>query len=250
MAAMLAADAHVQVRAGGPPQSTASFISLPTPLTSSTSKGLSCRIWDWLYSGRNLFSASSRENEKVAWVRSLVPKEKNSASCARDSARMQARTTSIMVPNLKLTGCRHTRPPPACVDLVDVDLDRLQLLHRADLRHLDLRLHLDAGLGALGRGLEDGADLHLVDLREGDTQTHAAMAEHRVGLVQGTHLLQHGLLLGDGLLHHDRVDQPAQIVEVVRHLVRRVQQAHGAGQRGHAAGGHGQHAQVLKSCSN
>ena len=29
--------------------------------------------------GRNLFSASSREKEKVPWVRSLVPKEKNSA---------------------------------------------------------------------------------------------------------------------------------------------------------------------------
>jgi len=50
-----------------------------------------------------LFSASSRENEKVAWVRSLVPNEKNSASSARFSARMQARTTSIIVPNLQST---------------------------------------------------------------------------------------------------------------------------------------------------
>ena len=53
-----------------------------------------------LYIGRNLFSASSRENENVACVRSLVPKEKNSATSARFSARMQARTTSTMVPNL------------------------------------------------------------------------------------------------------------------------------------------------------
>ena len=83
------------------PQPTASSMSRPTPLTSSTSNGLSWRMRFWLYMGRNLFSASSREKEKVAWVRSLVPKEKNSASSARLSARMQARTTSIMVPNLK-----------------------------------------------------------------------------------------------------------------------------------------------------
>jgi aryl-alcohol dehydrogenase-like predicted oxidoreductase len=65
------------------PQSMASSISLPTPFSSSTSNGLSCRMWFWLYMGRNLFSASSRENEKVACVRSLVPKEKNSACSAR-----------------------------------------------------------------------------------------------------------------------------------------------------------------------
>jgi hypothetical protein len=47
-----------------------------------------------------LFSASSRENEKVAWVRSLVPKEKNSAISAMRCARMQARTTSSIEPNL------------------------------------------------------------------------------------------------------------------------------------------------------
>ena len=37
--------------------------------------------------------------EKVAWVRSFVPKEKIEATSARFSARMHARTTSTMVPN-------------------------------------------------------------------------------------------------------------------------------------------------------
>ncbi len=41
---------------------------------------------------------SSRENPKVSWVRSLVPNEKNSASCAISSAVMAPRGTSIIVP--------------------------------------------------------------------------------------------------------------------------------------------------------
>ena len=53
--------------------------------------------------GRTLVSASSRENENVACVRSLVPKDMNSASSAIRPARMQARTTSTMVPNLNGT---------------------------------------------------------------------------------------------------------------------------------------------------
>ncbi len=46
-----------------------------------------------------MFSASSREKLNVAWVKSFVPKLKNSARSARVPARMQARTTSIIVPN-------------------------------------------------------------------------------------------------------------------------------------------------------
>ena len=67
-----------------------------------------------LYIGRNLFSASSRENEKVAWVRSLVPKEKNSASSARLPARMQERTTSIMEPNLNATLVPYLSSTTSC----------------------------------------------------------------------------------------------------------------------------------------
>src|SRR5258708_20370621 len=48
----------------------------------------------------NARSASSREKPNVVWVRSLVPKEKNSASCAISPAVSAARGISIMVPNL------------------------------------------------------------------------------------------------------------------------------------------------------
>ena len=47
---------------------------------------------------RNLPSASSREKPSVVCVRSLVPNEKKSAVSAISSARMQARGSSIIVP--------------------------------------------------------------------------------------------------------------------------------------------------------
>ena len=45
-----------------------------------------------------LASTSSRENPSVVWVRSLVPKLKNSAWAAIRSAIRQARGSSIIVP--------------------------------------------------------------------------------------------------------------------------------------------------------
>ena len=43
-------------------------------------------------------STSSRENPNVIWVRSLVPKEKNSATAPMAAASMAARGVSIIVP--------------------------------------------------------------------------------------------------------------------------------------------------------
>jgi hypothetical protein len=43
-------------------------------------------------------AASSRLMPKAVWVRSLVPKEKNSAVSAISAARNDARGSSIMVP--------------------------------------------------------------------------------------------------------------------------------------------------------
>ena len=48
---------------------------------------------------------SSREKPKVIWVRSFVPKEKNSAARAILSAVSAARGISIMVPNLYSRNC-------------------------------------------------------------------------------------------------------------------------------------------------
>ena len=50
--------------------------------------------------GKNAASTSSREKPHAIWVRSLVPKEKNSADAAIRSARNAARGSSIMVPTL------------------------------------------------------------------------------------------------------------------------------------------------------
>ena len=69
----------------------------------------------------------------------------------------------------------------------------VELLLEADERDHDLGLHLDAGLLHLGRGLEDGAGLHLRDLGIADAEAAAAVAEHRVELVQGVHAGLHRL---------------------------------------------------------
>ena len=54
-----------------------------------------------------------------------------------------------------------------------------------DKRHHDLRDRRRAGAARhLGRRLENGARLHLGDLGIGNRKPHAAMAKHRVELVQ------------------------------------------------------------------
>src|SRR3712207_7700854 len=50
------------------------------------------------YAWKNAASTSSREKPQVIWVRSLVPKEKNSADWAISPAVSAARGTSIIVP--------------------------------------------------------------------------------------------------------------------------------------------------------
>ena len=50
------------------------------------------------YAEKNAASTSSREKPQVIWVRSLVPKEKNSAASAICPAVIAARGTSIIVP--------------------------------------------------------------------------------------------------------------------------------------------------------
>ena len=53
-----------------------------------------------MYFEKNAASTSSRENPQVIWVRSLVPKEKNSACSAISSAVTAARGSSIIEPTL------------------------------------------------------------------------------------------------------------------------------------------------------
>ena len=68
-------------------------------------------------------------------------------------------------------------------DGIDVALDQIELGLAGDQRHHDLRRdRLAAALGGLDRGLEDGARLHLGDLRIHDGEPAAAEAEHGVEL--------------------------------------------------------------------
>ena len=106
---------------------------------------------------------------------------------------------------------------------VDALLDQIEFGLAGDQRHHDFRRDRLAGFAAdFGRGLEDGARLHLGDFRIGDGEPAAAKAEHRIELVQfagavgellriGAHGLRH---LGDFLLGvrqkfvQRRIEQP------------------------------------------
>ena len=102
------------------------------------------------------------------------------------------------------------RDAVACLDLgahlVGAGADALELLHRDDLRHHDFRTYGNPGPEAAGLGLQDGADLHLVDFRVGDAETDTTMPEHRVDLVQVADLLQHQFLAGDDAVDEVLVD--------------------------------------------
>ena len=98
----------------------------------------------------------------------------------------------------------------------------LQFPFVADQRDHDLRQHGQAGARQLARGFHDGRDLGLVDLREGDAQPAAAVAQHRVQLVQDValraqpidrkaELRRQGFQVGVGLRQkfvQRRVEQP------------------------------------------
>ena len=113
---------------------------------------------------------SSRENPKVSCVRSLVPKEKNCASCAISSAVTAPRGTSIIVPTryLILTFMLLHHLGGHAID--DGLLVACSSLTMPDERDHHLGDGLDAFLRELARRLEDGARLHLGDLRVGDAR--------------------------------------------------------------------------------
>ena len=112
-------------------------------------------------------------------------------------------------------------------DLVDAGAHALQFLYGDDLRDHDFRTDLNPRLEATGLGFQDGPQLHFVDFRIRDAETDATMAEQRVDLVQVAHLLQHQFLLGD-----DAVD--VILVDAGVGALRLPQGVHG-GQRRRAA---------------
>ena len=75
-------------------------------------------------------------------------------------------------------------------DAIDDRLLIAQLLHEADQRNHDFRDDLQPFLVQPAGRLDDGARLHLGDFRVGDAEPDAAMAEHRVELVELLDALQ------------------------------------------------------------
>ncbi len=63
---------------------------------------------------------------------------------------------------------------------VDQFLQNVEFGAHRNQRDHDFRIHLLAGLGDLGLGLEYGAGLHFVDFRVGNAQPAAPVAEHGV----------------------------------------------------------------------
>ena len=121
-----------------------------------------------------------------------------------------------MAPVSVATACRHR---------VDARLDQIELGLGGDQRHHHFRHDRLAGaLAGLDRGLEDGARLHLGDLRIGDREAAAAEAEHRVELVQLARAVGELLRIGA----HGRRDLGDLLLGVRQEFVqRRIEQADG-----------------------
>src|SRR5579862_412552 len=98
--------------------------------------------------------------------------------------------------------------PDLAGDAVDQRLQHLELLLDGDQRDHDLGLdRLAAGALDLGGRLQDRPHLHLVDFGIGDAEPAAAMAEHRVGLVQRLCAVAHEAdILAGGLGDLDEIN--------------------------------------------
>ena len=127
------------------------------------------------------------------WVRSLVPKEKNSACSATSPATKHARGSSIIVPMLK---SRPSATPSSTPHAHHAVARELELARVGDERDHDLDHRRAARALVHGaRGAEDRPRLHLVDLRVNEAQPDPAGAEHRVALLERAHALERVLEL-------------------------------------------------------
>ena len=150
-------------------------------------------------SSQPIFPVPTRwQMPSAVWGRSFAPKLKNSAVCAISSAagaeeaegnsgggkwasrRAGPRYGADLVVELHfLLGHDFLRDALDSLDL------KIESLLEAGERDHDLGLHLNLQLHHIGGGFEDGAGLHLGNLRAGDAEAAAAVAEHRVELVEG-----------------------------------------------------------------
>ena len=223
VAAMLAADAELEAGPGGPaPLGGQMRSARRRRRRRCETKGSRSKMPCSTYAVRKR-PASSRLTPKVVWVRSLVPKLKNSASLgdvAGAQARRGAARSSCRPDSRRFCAAPRTRP--AAVRSISARM----IVSSARVATSGTMI---SGIGASPfhrhreRGLEDGARLHLVDFGIGDAEPAAAMAEHRVEFVK----------LGDPALQ--RLDADARR----RRRPRRTPPRYAAGIRGAAdrAGG-------------
>ena len=123
-------------------------------------------------------------------------------------------------------------------DAIDDRLLIAQLLHVPDERDHDLGNDRVAFLRELARRRDDRPGLHLGDLGIGDAETHAAMAEHRVELVELFDAVQQRLLLAElalvAVARFQLGDLDHQVFALRQELVeRRIDQADGHGRAVH-----------------
>ena len=174
---------------------------------------------------------SSREKPKVVCVRSLVPKLKNSASCGNLLGH-QSGTRQLDHGSHQVIDRRALLLEDLLGDAADDVALVLHLLDAAGQRNHDLRIHVDALLLDIDGGLQNGARLHLGDLRIGDSQAAAAMAEHGVDFVQLFHAcssVRSSFSFGDlGLGDLELGDFDHQVFALGQELVqRRIERADG-----------------------
>ena len=131
---------------------------------------------------------SSREKPRAVCVRSLVPKEKNSAR-AGDLAGREARARQLdHRAHLEVAVGLEALLRGDAQDEVARDLELAGVRHERD-HDLDLR-RAPGALPHRARGAEDRARLHLVDLGMDEPEPDAARAEHRVALRERPHALE------------------------------------------------------------
>ena len=121
---MLSADAKDKVRVGLPAQPGGIADQPPDAIDIEGLEGADLEDAVLDVAAKNEDSTSSRQKPQVIWVRSLVPKEKNSAAFAISCAVTAARGSSIIVPTW--WGTRASLLPDVVGDLGDLALHEVE----------------------------------------------------------------------------------------------------------------------------
>src|ERR1700756_49296 len=129
-------------------------------------------------------AASSRLMPNVVWVRSLVPNEKNSAVSAISAARSAARGSSIMVPTMYSSFWPDIWLTSAATWSTTTFIRSSSFLVAINGIMISGITVLPAFFWTSATAREEGGALHRENRGKGDAEPHAAMAEHRIELMQ------------------------------------------------------------------